>query len=75
MIEISFYVIVALLIGSNAYWALVCLKLTNRLMSRNFAEYTQAVRPVKALKPVPEDMSDPVAERNARDMNAMIGVI
>lgn len=75
MIEINFYILVALLIASNAYWATVCLKLTNRLMSRNYIEFTQANK--KPSKPVvvKDDISDPVAEQNARDMNAMIGIV
>jgi hypothetical protein len=75
VIELSFVALVALLIASNAYWALVCLKLTNRLMSRNYAEYAQSAYRPKPTKPIPQDMSDPVAERNAKDMNAMIGIL
>lgn len=73
--EVSFYVIVALLVGSNVFWALLCLKLTNRLMSRNYMEYAAVLNPPKSPKSTPQDMSDPVAERNARDMNAMIGIV
>lgn len=73
--EVSFITLVAVLIASNTYWAMVCLKLTNRLMSRNYAEYAQAIYKPKPTKAPPPDMSDPVAERNARDMNAMIGTI
>ena len=75
MIDLSFYVIVALLIGTNIYWPIVCLKLTNRLMSRNYGELIQATNKPVRLKPVPEDMSDPVAERHAADMNSLIGLI
>jgi hypothetical protein len=75
MIELSFFVLVALLIASNSYWAIVCLKLTNRLMSRNYGELLQAENKPVRLKPIPEDMSDPVAERHAHDMNSLIGLI
>ncbi len=75
MNEISFYVLVALLIASNSYWALICLKLTNRLMSRNYGELLQAENKPQRLKPVPEDLSDPVAERHANDMNSLIGLV
>lgn len=73
--EISLYVLVALLISSNIFWASVCLKLTNRLMSRNFGEYAQAIKKPTPIKPIPEDMSDPVAERHAREMNSLVGII
>ncbi len=75
MNEISFYVLVALLIASNSYWALICLKLTNRLMSRNYGELLQAENKPVRLKPIPEDLSDPVAERHANDMNSLIGLV
>ncbi len=74
MTEVSFYVLVALLIASNSYWAMMCLKLTNRLMSRNYGELLQAENKPVRLKPVPEDMSDPIAERHANDMNSLIGI-
>ena len=73
--EISLIAIIVLLVASNAYWAFVCLKLTNRLMSRNYGELLQAENKPVRLKPVPEDMSDPVAERHAADMNSLIGLI
>jgi len=69
------YVLVALLIYTNIYWGAVCLKLTNRLMSRNFGEYAQALKKPTRLKPVPEDMSDPVAERHAKEMNSIVGMV
>ena len=75
MIEVSFITLVAVLISSNIYWALVCLKFTNRLMSRNYAEYAQAVYRPKPIKLEEPDLSDPIAEQNARDMNAMIGIV
>lgn len=73
--EISFYVLVALFAGSNIFWATVCLKLTNRLMSRNYAELVQVSKKPTRLKPIPEDMSDPVAERHAKELNSLMGVI
>ncbi len=70
------FTLVAVLAASNIFWAIVCLKLTNRVMSRSYAEYEQA-RPKRASKThmIKEDMTDEVAERHARDMNAIIGVI
>lgn len=70
----SIFLLVALL-TTNIYWAAVCLKLTNRLMSRNYGELIQAERKPAQLKPVPEDMSDPIAERHAKEMNSMIGIV
>lgn len=64
--------LIALMIAQNVFWANVCLKLTNRLMSRNYGELIQATNKPADLKPVPDDMSDPIAERHARDMNSMI---
>ena len=75
MIELSLVTLVLLLVASNAYWAFVCLKLTNRLMSRNYGELLQAENKPVRLKPVPEDLSDPIAERHAADMNSLIGLI
>jgi hypothetical protein len=72
---IELIILVALLIASNAYWAFVCLKLTNRVMSKNYGELIQATaKPVK-LAPMKEDMSDPVAESHADTMNSMLGAI
>ncbi len=73
--EISFVTMIVLLVASNAFWAFVCLKLTNRLMSRNYGELLQAQNKPVRLKPIPEDLSDPVAERHAADMNSLIGLI
>lgn len=75
MNEIALYTIVALLIGSNTFWAMVCLKLTNRLMSRNYGELIQATNKPVRLKPVPEDMSDPLAESHAANANSLLGMI
>jgi hypothetical protein len=68
-------ILVVLMVGQNIFWANVCLKLTNRLMSRNYGELIQAKNKPTKLQSAPEDMSDPVAERNARDMNSMIGAM
>mgnify|MGYP001588063520 FL=1 len=75
MIELSLITLVALLLASNSYWAFVCLKLTNRLMSRNYGELLQAENKPRQSKPIPEDMSDPVAERHAEQMNSLIGMV
>lgn len=72
---VSLIVLTVALLTTNAYWAFVCLKLTNRLMSRNYGELIQAENKPARLKPAPEDMSDPVAERHAKEMNSLMGAI
>ncbi len=74
MNELVLITLVVLLFGSNIFWANMHLKLANRVMSKNYAEFVQATK--KPTKPqlVPEDMSDPLAERHAADMNSLIGV-
>ncbi len=75
MMEVSLYTLIALLIGTNSFWAWVCLQLTNRLMSRDFGSFVQATKKPVRLKEVPEDMSDPLAERHAFEANSMIGIV
>ena len=73
---IECYAIAFLLIATNIFWASVCLGLTNRLMSRNFAEFTQVTAKPTRLKPViEEDGFDPHAERQAKDLNSMLGMV
>ena len=78
MIDLNLIVIltlVALLIGSNIYWAFMCLKLTNRIMSKNYGELKQAENKPKLVKEMPVDQADPIAERHAREMNAVFAGI
>ena len=75
MIELSLITLVALLVASNIYWASVCLKLTNRLMSRNYGELIQATNKPVRLKPMPEDTSDPLAESHAAQANSLLGTL
>ncbi len=72
--EISLYILIALLITTNLFWSYVCLQLTNRLMSRDFGSYVQALKKPAKIQLVPEDMSDPLAESHAASANSMIGV-
>ena len=65
-----------LLVIQQIFWAKVCYGLVNRLMSRSFHEYEQA----KALKfpSVPQIQVDEVdyeSERQAQDLNSLMGVV
>lgn len=73
--EVTLYILVILLTVSNIFWALQYHKLADRFMSRNFGEFAQGTRKPVKLKPVPQDMSDPLAERHAESANQMMGTI
>lgn len=64
-----------LIIGQNVFWAKVCLNLTNRIMSRNYAELTLAEAKPTLQRPQEEDFHDPIAERQAQDLNSMLGMV
>lgn len=65
-----------LLVAQNIYWAKVCFGLTNRIMSRNYAELRQAEHKPLELKAVPQaEEYDPVAEKQARELNSMLGMV
>lgn len=70
-------ILVALMIAQNIFWAFICLKLTNRIMSRNYQEVVQAER--KTLPPQlvvdEDDTVDHVAERQAKELNSIMGVV
>lgn len=70
-------VLSCLLIAQNIYWAKVCLNLTNRLMSRNYVEFKQAETKRTELKPkiVQDEYFDPVADRQAQDLNSILGIV
>lgn len=70
-------ILVALIVAQNVFWANTCLQLTNRIMSRNYLEVAQADRKPEALKPLQsvEDDSDPFAERQAKELNSIMGIV
>lgn len=69
------YVLAALLIVTNAYWAYVCFRLVNRLMSRNFYEFRAAEkRPEKPQVKKPELERDEYAEAQAAQLNSIIHI-
>jgi hypothetical protein len=58
---------------SNAFWAFVCFKLVNRLMSRNYHEFVSATRKVTPRKQSDlADGPDPYAESQANQMNSLM---
>lgn len=65
-----------MLIASNCYWAYLHYILTNKLMSRNFYEYqqAQALLSPEVTYTHPVEHIDPVDERQARDMNSLVGI-
>lgn len=76
MIEyVLFGTLVALTLSSNIFWAIVCLKLTNRIMSKNYFDLAQADRKPQAPTLVVDDLSDPVAERHAKELNSIMGIV
>lgn len=69
-------VLIALLIGSNIYWASICFKLTNRLMSRNYFEFKQSERkPIKSKPELVIDEPDEYAEAQAREINTLMNMV
>lgn len=68
-------VLVMLMLAQNIFWAKVCLNLTNRLMSRNYAELRQAEAKPTLVKPITEDGYDPVAEHQAKELNSLLGMV
>lgn len=68
-------ILTVLLIAQNIFWARVVLMLTNRLMSRNYAELKQAENKPAAPALVQDDGRDPEAERQAQELNSMFGMV
>lgn len=68
-------ILTVLLIAQNIFWARVVLMLTNRLMSRNYAELKQAENKPAAPTLVQDDGRDPEAERQAQELNSMFGMV
>lgn len=78
--EISVIILLAaLLIVTQVFWANICLKLSNRLMSRNYYEVVQAEKLGKTptvLKPLESEMKiDPEDERQASELNSLFGIV
>lgn len=67
-----------LLLGSNVFWAKLVIAMSNRIMSRNYYEFAQSEK-LKAQKPAAKserepEQTDPEDERQARELNAIMGI-
>lgn len=70
----------ALLLLTNAFWAIVCHRLVNKIMSKNYAEYLQSSNTGAVKKRIDTNPDlDPVyvkeQERVATEANSMMGMI
>lgn len=69
-----------LLLGSNVFWAKHCAKLTDKLMSRDFADYVQAEKYRTTVNKKTsdivndDDVIDPRDEAQAQQLNSMLGI-
>lgn len=68
-------ILIVLMIAQNIFWAKICLKLTNRIMSRNYAELRQAEQTPVSSRPLQEEEVDLFAEKQARELNSMLGMV
>jgi len=70
-------ILIALLFGSQIFWARFALSLVNRIMSRSYYEHQQAeaVTKPRVAPKGPEYLAplDPIAEENARKANSLLG--
>lgn len=69
--------LIVLLLGSNLFWAVMCNRLINKLMSRSYAEYeqAQALRTPRAPEHPSVEPIDHDAERQAQEINSILGVV
>jgi hypothetical protein len=71
-------ILVALLFGTQIFWARIAYNLVDRLMSRDFSEYNHVKgvnKPkVAPIKPTPVASIDPIAEENAKKANSILGL-
>lgn len=69
--------LIILLLASNLFWAVLVNRLLNKLMSRSYAEYeqAQALRIPKAPEHPSVDDVDHDADRQAREINSILGVV
>lgn len=68
-----------LLFVTNAFWAYNCMQLTNRLMSRNYFEFTQGKMNLKTKPQTHQAFQieglDPETERQAKELNSLMGIV
>lgn len=68
-------VMIVILTIQQIFWSRLCLQLTNRIMSRSYEELKQAEKmPLKIAPILPEDPHDPFADRQAKELNSMLGI-
>ncbi len=70
----SEYACIALLIMTNVLWGFICLRLVDRLMSRNYQEFVQGERlkkPTNVSARPKVALVDPIAEDNASKANSL----
>lgn len=70
-------ILVALLIGTNAFWMKLTLSLTNRIMSRNYFEVIQAEKQKQKAPDIllPKDNDqDLYASQQASELNSLVGI-
>ena len=68
-------ILTVLMIAQNIFWAKVVLNLTNRLMSRNYVELKQAEQKPAQHQPSKVAVDhDPIAERQATELNSLLGM-
>lgn len=65
---------------TNAFWAVVVIRLLNRVMSRDFSEYVQAERlrkvPIKPPHKTAEDETPDIEDqKRADEINRLMGII
>jgi len=75
MIEV---ILSILLLASNGLWAFLCVRLMDRLMSRNYVEFKQGDQIGKKQKEIqkPEALViDPIDEMQAQEMNSLMGIV
>ena len=63
--------VLGLLVFSNLFWALVCHRLINKLMSRSFFEYKEAELQPEKLKVASKDNKIEVNENDFEDFGAL----
>ena len=69
-------ILTVFLLGQQVYWSLMCSNLVNKIMSRDYQGYVQAGRKPESHQPISsEDLGDPIADRQAQELNAIIGIV
>ncbi len=79
MDNIGIYVVSFFLVASNLFWAMLTLKLVNKLMSRSYYEYVQAQKLKRSgdvgFRDNTADVIDPVDEKQAQEINSLLGIV